>query len=64
MTQSRPLVLIAAAHTLIWLSIEACVIYVLGAGLAGRSDRTRCDRGRGSLPPRPWFSRPTASVAP
>jgi hypothetical protein len=40
MTQSRPLVLIAAAHTLIWLSIEACVIYVLGAGLAGRSDRS------------------------
>jgi len=40
MTQSRPLVLIAAAHTLIWLSIEACVIYVLGAGLAGRSGRS------------------------
>ena len=32
--------LIAAAHTLIWLSIEACVVYVLGAGLAGRSDRS------------------------
>jgi hypothetical protein len=40
MTRSRPLVLIAVAHTLIWLSIESCVVYVLGAGVAGRSDRS------------------------
>jgi hypothetical protein len=38
--RSRPLALIAAVHTLIWISIESCVVYVLGAGLAGRSDRS------------------------
>ena len=63
MTQSRPLVLIAAAHTLIWLSIEACVIYVLGAGLAGAATAALRSRAR-SLPPRPWFSRPTACRCP
>jgi hypothetical protein len=26
-------------HTAAWLSIESCVVYVLGAGFAGRSDR-------------------------
>jgi hypothetical protein len=30
---------IKAAHTLVWFSIEACVLYVLYAGFAGRSDR-------------------------
>jgi hypothetical protein len=35
-------VLLAAVkvlHTAAWLSIESCVVYVLGAGFAGRSDR-------------------------
>jgi hypothetical protein len=39
----RPRPAIAAAtkvfHTLAWLSIESCVVYVLWAGFAGRSDR-------------------------
>jgi hypothetical protein len=30
---------IKAVHTLIWLSIESCVVYVLYAGWSGRSDR-------------------------
>jgi len=30
---------IKAVHTLAWLSIELCVIYVLVAGLAGRTDK-------------------------
>lgn len=30
---------IKATHTLAWFSIEACMIYVLYAGFAGRSDR-------------------------
>jgi hypothetical protein len=30
---------VKAAHTLIWASIEACVLYVLAAGFARRSDR-------------------------
>ena len=40
MTRSLPIALITAAHTLIWLSIQSCVVCVLGAGLAGRSDRS------------------------
>ena len=28
-----------AVHTLAWFSIEACMVYVLYAGFAGRSDR-------------------------
>ena len=30
---------IKVVHTLIWASIEACVLYVVVAGLTGRSDR-------------------------
>lgn len=30
---------IKTAHTLAWASIEACVLYVLYAGFAGRTDR-------------------------
>ena len=30
---------IKALHTLAWLSIESCVLYVLYAGLRGRTDR-------------------------
>jgi hypothetical protein len=30
---------IKAFHTLAWLSIESCVVYVLYAGLVGRTDR-------------------------
>ena len=30
---------IKAFHTLAWLSIESCVVYVLYAGLIGRTDR-------------------------
>ena len=30
---------VKAVHTLAWLSIESCVIYVLYAGLRGRTDR-------------------------
>lgn len=33
------LVAVRVAHTLAWFSIESCVIYVLFAGLARRSDR-------------------------
>jgi hypothetical protein len=37
----RPAVVagIKAFHTLAWLSIESCVLYVLYAGLRGRTDR-------------------------
>ena len=37
----RPAVVagIKTAHTLAWLSIESCVLYVLYAGLRGRTDR-------------------------
>lgn len=38
-TRGRILSLIAGAHTLIWLSIESCVIYLLWAGRTGRSGR-------------------------
>ncbi|MGN6577994.1 MAG: hypothetical protein ACTHKG_20165 [Nocardioides sp.] len=30
---------IKGIHTLAWLSIESCVVYVLYAGLAGRTDK-------------------------
>src|ERR1700722_20492239 len=37
---ARPALLaIKAAHTLVWLSIESCMVYVLYAGLANRTDR-------------------------
>lgn len=37
----RPAAVVAvkAVHTLAWFSIESCVVYVLIAGLAGRTDR-------------------------
>ena len=35
----RRLTAIKAAHTLAWFSIESCMLYVLYAGLKGRSDR-------------------------
>ena len=33
------LTLIRGGHTLGWFSIEACMVYVLYAGFAGRTDR-------------------------
>ncbi len=33
------LVTVKAVHTLAWFSIESCMLYVLYAGLKGRSDR-------------------------
>jgi hypothetical protein len=30
---------IKVVHTMAWFSIESCMLYVLYAGLAGRSDR-------------------------
>ena len=36
---SPALVAVKVAHTLIWFSIESCVVYVVVAGLAGRTDR-------------------------
>lgn len=33
------LAMVKAVHTLAWFSIEACMVYVLYAGFAGRSDR-------------------------
>ena len=41
LVRPRPLVVagIKAFHTLAWASIESCVLYVLFAGLAGRTDR-------------------------
>ena len=37
----RPAVVVAIKvfHTLAWLSIESCVVYVLYAGFAGRTDK-------------------------
>lgn len=35
----RALAATKAVHTLAWFSIEACMVYVLYAGFAGRSDR-------------------------
>jgi hypothetical protein len=37
---ARPaLVAVRAVHTLAWASIEACMVYLLAAGLARRTDR-------------------------
>jgi len=36
---SPALVGVKVAHTLIWFSIESCVVYVVVAGLTGRTDR-------------------------
>jgi hypothetical protein len=36
---TRALAAIKLVHTLAWLSIESCVVYVLYAGFRGRSDR-------------------------
>jgi hypothetical protein len=38
---SRPgaVVAVKALHTMVWVSIEACVAYVLWAGIAGRTDK-------------------------
>jgi len=33
------LVMIKSVHTVAWLSIESCVVYLVYAGLRGRSDR-------------------------
>lgn len=33
------LALVKAFHTVVWFVVEACMIYVLVAGLRGRSDR-------------------------
>lgn len=40
-TRTSPAVVAAikTVHTLAWLSIESCVLYVLYAGLAGRTDK-------------------------
>lgn len=35
----KTLMVIKAVHTLAWFSIESCVLYVLYAGLRGRSNR-------------------------
>jgi hypothetical protein len=34
-----------AVHTAIWLSVETCMIYVLYAGVAGRTDRRAATAG-------------------
>ena len=36
---SVAIVVVEVVHTAAWFSIEACMVDVLGAGLAGRSDR-------------------------
>ena len=33
------LVVIKTVHTVVWLSVESCVVYLVYAGLRGRSDR-------------------------
>lgn len=38
-TQAAAIVAVKVVHTAAWFSIEACMIYVLWAGLAGLSDR-------------------------
>ena len=37
--ESAALRAVKAVHTLAWVSIESCVVYVLYAGFVGRSDR-------------------------
>jgi hypothetical protein len=39
MRNDQALTAIRAVHTLVWLSIESCMGYLLYAGFAGRSDR-------------------------
>ncbi|MGP8160310.1 MAG: hypothetical protein ACLQGJ_03670 [Candidatus Dormibacteria bacterium] len=39
------LTLISAGHTLAWFSVEACLVYVLYAGFAGRTDRRAAQAG-------------------
>lgn len=36
---NRTLVAVKVVHTVAWFSIEACVVYLLYAGFAGRTDR-------------------------
>ena len=36
---NAPLLMIKSVHTVAWLSIESCVVYLVYAGLRGRSDR-------------------------
>ncbi|WP_286132620.1 hypothetical protein [Arthrobacter sp. OY3WO11] len=38
-TNHAAVVAIKAVHTLAWLSIESCVVYLLITGLAGRTDK-------------------------
>jgi len=62
------LVAIKGLHTLAWFSIEACMIYLLYAGLARRSDPTSRHRGSGRRWGKyhlrgEWFSVPATSVA-
>lgn len=39
-TNHAAVVAIKAVHTLAWLSIESCVVYLLITGLAGRTDKS------------------------
>jgi hypothetical protein len=39
LAEPKRLTAIKAVHTLAWFSIETCMLYVLYAGLKGRSDR-------------------------
>jgi hypothetical protein len=39
LAEPKRLTAIKAVHTLAWFSIESCMLYVLYAGLKGRSDR-------------------------
>jgi hypothetical protein len=39
MRNGRALVVINTVHTFAWFTIEACMVYLLVAGFAGRSDR-------------------------
>ena len=39
MRARHALVAVKSIHTLAWFSIEACVVYLLFAGFAGRTDR-------------------------
>ena len=39
MRERSALVAVKSIHTLAWFSIEACVVYLLVAGFAGRTDR-------------------------
>lgn len=42
MSEREPTAVLSAiklVHTLVWLSVESCMVYLLYAGLRGRSDR-------------------------